>query len=337
MDSFGRLFRLTIFGESHGPGVGVIIDGCPAGIPLDANDLRKDLDRRRAGAAGTTARREPDVPELLSGVHDGHTTGAPVAVLIRNADVRSADYADIRNIPRPGHADFAASVKFDGFNDPRGGGAFSGRLTAPLVAAGVVAKKVIAPVAVEARLIEAGGASDVEAAAARAAAEGDSIGGIVACVARDLPAGLGEPFFDSVESLLAHILFAVPAVKGIEFGAGFRAARMKGSEHNDPIVSAAGRTSTNNAGGVAGGLTNGNPLEFRVAVKPAASIAVPQDTFDLSTGTMTTLRIGGRHDACIALRVPVVVEAVTAVVLADLMILEGKVRRVAAPASSGGA
>jgi chorismate synthase len=328
MNSFGRLFRVSLFGESHGPEVGVLIDGCPAGLPLAAADLEADLTRRRAGAKGTTGRVEADDPAILSGVFRDRTTGAPILIRFVNAAQDPADYETVKDRPRPGHADFTGWTKYGGFNDHRGGGHFSGRLTVGLVAAGAVAKKLIRPVEVEARLIEAGGSSDIGAAVEAAAAGKDTVGGIVACEARNVPAGLGEPFFDAAESLLAHILFAIPAVRGVEFGTGFAAARMRGSAHNDPIVGADGRTATNNAGGVNGGITNGNPLVFRVAVKPAASIGRPQRTVDLRTGQAAEITVAGRHDACIALRVPVVVEAAAAVVLADLMLLEGLIPRV---------
>jgi chorismate synthase len=328
MNSFGRLFRVGLYGESHGPEVGVLIDGCPAGLPLSGADLEADLARRRAGAKGTTGRVEADEAVIVSGLFRGRTTGAPILIRFANAAQDPAAYEAIKDMPRPGHADFTGWKKFGGFNDRRGGGHFSGRLTVGLVAAGAVARKLIRPVEVEARLVEAGGSPDIAAAVEAAAADRDSVGGIVACEARKVPAGLGEPFFDAAESLLAHILFAIPAVRGVEFGTGFAAARMRGSAHNDPIVGADGRTETNSAGGVNGGITNGNPLVFRVAVKPAASIGRPQRTVDLRTGKAAGITVGGRHDACIALRVPVVVEAAAAVVLADLMLLEGLIPRV---------
>lgn len=328
MNSFGRLFRVHIFGESHGPSVGVVLDGCPAGIPLGTDDFIPDLSRRKAGSLGTTPRQEEDIPELVSGIFNGFTTGAPLTVFFRNTNTRSQDYAKLRETPRPGHADYTASVKFGGFEDYRGGGHFSGRLTLGLVVAGVVAKKIIHPVAISASLIEAGGKTDIQKAIEEAVARKDSIGGIVECKVQNLPAGLGEPFFDSVESLISHAVFAVPAIKGIEFGCGFRAARMWGSEHNDAFIGQDGTTRTNNAGGVNGGITNGNELIFRVAVKPTSSTAQVQHTLNFKTGEMTDLKIEGRHDTCIALRVPVVIEAVTAVVLADLMFLEQKIDRI---------
>lgn len=321
MNSFGRIFRVTIYGESHGPSVGIIIDGCPAGIPLEENNFEPDILRRNPPLAGTTDRKEPDEPQLLSGVFEGRTTGSPIHVRFANKDIDSRAYEVIRDVPRPGHADFAAHNKFGGFQDYRGGGHFSGRLTLGIVAAGVVAKKIIAPISVQARITEAGGSGAIAEAIEAAQRERDSIGGIVECECRGIPPGLGEPFFDSVESLLSHILFAIPAIKGVEFGAGFRSARMTGKEHNDPILDTAGTTETNHSGGVNGGLTNGNPVQFRVAVKPTSSIPQKQLSVNIKTGQKSDLVIEGRHDTCIALRVPVIVEAATAVVLADLMLI----------------
>ena len=328
MNSFGRLFRVTIFGESHGPCVGVLVDGCPAGLPLDAADFAFDLARRMSGLPGTTARRETDIPSIASGLFEARTTGAPLAILFENRDKDSKAYEPFRRTPRPGQADLTAFQKFGGFNDHRGGGTFSGRLTAGLVAAGVIAKRLIRPVYVEATLVEAGGSTDVEDAVEEAVRARDSIGGIVECRASGVPAGLGEPFFDSAESLLSHLVFSIPGIKGIEFGAGFRGSRMRGSAHNDIIVSGSGKTETNNAGGINGGITNGNELLFRVAVRPTASIAQNQPTIDLDTGQRGEVVGTGRHDACFALRVPVIVEAACAVVLADLMLLEQRIPRV---------
>ena len=328
MNSFGRLFRIAIFGESHGPEVGVLIDGVPAGIPLAIKDFLPDLQRRRAGAAGTTARCEKDQPIIGSGLWQGKTTGTPMLISFSNEDCRSRDYQNYQDIPRPGHADFAALKKFAGHHDFRGGGHFSGRLTMGLVAAGVVAKRMLAPLQISAQLAEVGGEKEWSTVLAQTQAAGDSLGGIITCRAERVPTGLGEPFFDSLESLLAHLLFAIPGIKGVEFGSGFAAARMRGSEHNDPLVNRAGKTAGNNAGGCAGGISNGNDLLFRVAVKPTASIALAQRTVRLATGKINTLRIAGRHDTCFALRLPVVVEAACAVVLADLMLLEQRISRI---------
>jgi chorismate synthase len=328
MNTFGKLFTISIFGESHGVSVGIVIDGCPAGIPLGIADFQGDFSRRRSGATGTTPRMEPDIPRIMSGIFNGYTTGAPVMILFENTDTRPGDYSKLKEIPRPGHADFTANLKFGGFQDYRGGGHFSGRLTLGLVAAGVIAKKLIGGIQVQATLIEAGGSSDIETAVERAVEAGDSIGGIVECKIGKVPAGLGEPFFDSVEALLSHIIFSIPAVKGIEFGSGFGAARMKGSEHNDPIVSVDGTTETNHAGGINGGISNGNEIVFRVAVKPTSSTHRVQRTLNLRSGEMEELAIGGRHDICIALRVPVVAEAAAAIVIADLMLQAQKVGRI---------
>ncbi len=318
MNSFGRIFRIHIFGESHGKGIGVTIDGCPSGLPLSEEDFLHDLGRRKAGAKGTTPRKEDDIPEIISGCFRGYTTGAPITILFRNANTHSADYDNLVKTPRPGHSDFVAWKRYKGFNDHRGGGHFSGRLTLTLVSAGVLAKKLINPVNINAKLIKAGGREDIENAVAEALEAGDSLGGLIECRANNLPIGLGEPFFDSVESLISHLAFAVPAIKGIEFGSGFDAASMRGSQHNDPILDETGKTKTNNAGGITGGLTNGNELVLRVAVKPTSSISIPQQTWSIETQKVETLQVKGRHDACIALRVPVVIEAIVAIAIADL-------------------
>jgi chorismate synthase len=328
MNSFGRIFRISLFGESHGPGVGVLIDGCPAGIPLRQKDFEDDLSRRKSGAKGTTPRKEDDLPVLLSGVFDDHTTGAPLCIYFENRNVRSSDYSKLEDVPRPGHADFVASRKYGGFQDYRGGGHFSGRLTLGLVAAGVLAKKMLGGVEIQASLTEAGGNEDIDKAVEQAVKADDSIGGIVECIIRNVPVGLGEPFFDSLESSLSHIVFAIPAIKGIEFGSGFGAAKMRGSDHNDNIIDESGRTETNHAGGINGGISNGNEIVFRVAVKPASSTSQPQRTMNIKTGQMEELVIEGRHDKCIALRVPPVLEAVAAIAMADFMLLEQKTKRI---------
>lgn len=328
MNSFGRLFRVSIFGESHGIQIGVVIDGCPAGIALTENDLKEDFERRKAGGKGTTPRIEPDLPRIVSGVFRGKTTGAPLAVVFENTNTQSKDYDNLIDHPRPGHADFTSRQKFGGYSDPRGGGHFSGRITLGIVAAGVVAKKILAPAVVSAKLVEAGGDNNIIDAVDRALAEGDSIGGLIECVCAGLPSGLGEPFFDSVESCIAHMIFAVPATRGIEFGSGFAAARMRGSEHNDNIVSASGGTETNFAAGINGGITNSNDIVFRVPVKPTSSISKPQQTYNFRSKQVEELVIEGRHDACIALRIPVVIECATAIALADLMLLEQQRPRV---------
>lgn len=328
MNSFGRIFRVNIFGESHGPSVGVIIDGCPAGLSLVPGDFSHDLERRKGGIQkATTPRKEDDMPAFISGLFNEHTTGAPLTIVFENKNTRSSDYEKNRSIPRPGHADMVARQKFGGFEDYRGGGHFSGRLTVCVVAAGVVAKKILNGIEISATIVEVGGEKDVEAGLQKAIAQKDSVGGIVECVVKGLPPALGEPFFDSVESLIAHAVFSIPAIKGIEFGAGFRASSMFGSEHNDAIIDDAGRTSTNHAGGVTGGLSTGNELVFRVVVKPTSSTPVEQKSWNLETQAMEKFSVKGRHDLCIALRVPPVLEAMTAIVLADLMMLEQKISR----------
>ncbi|MES2849124.1 MAG: chorismate synthase [Bacteroidota bacterium] len=328
MNSFGRVFRVTIFGESHGHCVGINIDGCPAGLPLTVDDFTTDIERRKAGAKGTTPRKEDDIPKIMNGVFNDKTTGAPITILFDNNNTRSTDYEKQKAVPRPGHADFVATKKFGGFEDFRGGGHFSGRLTVCLVAAGVIAKKLLNHVKIEASILEIGGIADIEKGLQKAIDAKDTIGGIVECKATGLPIGLGEPFFDSVESVLAHAVFAIPAVKGIEFGAGFAAAKMFGSEHNDWIENADGKTTTNHSGGVVGGISNGNELVFRIAIKPTSSTPKEQQTLNTETGEVESFSVKGRHDLCIALRVPVVLEAVTAFVLADLMMLEQKTGRV---------
>ena len=360
MNTFGNKFRVSIFGESHGERIGVTLDGVLPGIPLSEADFAQDLARRKAGALGTTPRVEADQPEIVSGIYEGHTTGAPLTILFRNENTRSEDYEQFRKHPRPGHADFTANLKYGGFNDPRGGGHFSGRLTLGIVAAGVVAKKMLYFAQFHAALTEVGGIKEADQwpdALKAAQADGDSLGGIVECVVENIPIGLGEPFWNSVESQISHAVFAIPGVRGIEFGDGFAAAAMRGSEHNDPFPEhhccgghhneegeehhcchgeheeghecqcqgdggchhheeeggehhCCGRHKrpqppvTNHAGGVNGGITNGNALVFRVAFKPTASIA--------------KAGIPGRHDVCFALRTPVIVEAMAAIVLVDL-------------------
>lgn len=330
MNSFGRLFKVQIFGESHGESVGIVIDGCPAGLPLSAADLLPDLDRRKGGQQkGTTPRIETDEPFFRSGLFNGHTTGAPISIFFENNNTRSADYEKLRSIPRPGHADMVAHQKFGGYEDYRGGGHFSARLTTGLVAAGAIAKKLMPQVQIRAAVTEVGGEADIELGLQKAIDARDSVGGLVECRVQGLPVGLGEPFFDSVESQLAHMVFAIPAVKGIEFGSGFAAARMFGSQHNDPIEDGTGRTSTNHAGGIVGGISNGNELVFRIAVKPTASTPKEQKSFSSDSGQMEKFSVKGRHDLCVALRAPVILEAATAIVLIDLMLLAQKVKRLA--------
>ena len=342
MNTIGRKFRVSIFGESHGELIGVVLDGVTEGLELSEQDFMEDILRRKSGAKGTTPRIEADQPMIVSGVFEGHTTGAPLTIVFKNTNTHSSDYSLFAAMPRPGHADLTAALKWEDCQDPRGGGHFSGRLTLPIVAAGVVAKKMLADLTmldetpcneVSARIIELGGialegnqdgGSDQTVQASwqeaidQAVKEGDSLGAVVECTVPDMDPGYGEPFWDSVESQIAHAIFAIPGVRAIEFGDGFEAARMKGSEHNDPIGED-GRPLKNGAGGVNGGITNGAPIVFRVAFKPTASIRKAQTTYNFATGQMDTLEVPGRHDVCFALRAPVVVEAMTAIVLADLV------------------
>ncbi|HEX2066827.1 MAG TPA: chorismate synthase [Candidatus Thermoplasmatota archaeon] len=354
MNQFGRCFRLSLFGESHGPGVGVVVDGVPPGLPLDGAFLQADLDRRRPGASALVSqRREPDAARILSGTFEGRTTGAPVCVWIENQDADGRPYAAARHVPRPGHADWTEHARAQGFNDPRGGGHASGRLTAPLVAAGALARLALGPsiqvaahlhhVGVHAgpqdaldakRMAEGAAASPVftahralegqfMAAIEAARRDRDSVGGVVEFVVEGLPVGLGEPFFDSVESKLAHLLFAIPAAKGVEFGAGFGAARLRGSQHNDAYTVRDGRVApaSNHAGGALGGRTTGEPLRGRVAFKPTSTLpGRPQPSVDLRTLEPAELAMAGRHDPCIAVRAVPVVEACVRIALADLLL-----------------
>jgi chorismate synthase len=329
MNSFGTAFRVQIFGESHGSGVGIVVDGCPAGLPLTEEDLLSDLERRKGGKQkGTTPRQEADYPIFQSGMFNGVTTGFPISIFFENKNTRSADYEKQRSIPRPGHADWVAHQKFGGFEDFRGGGHFSARLTTGLVAAGAIAKKLMKEIKIEALITEIGGEKDPEAGLQRGIDAKDSVGGIVECRVNGLPVGLGEPYFDSLESSLSHILFAIPAVRGVEFGTGFAAARMFGSEHNDAIADASGKTVTNHAGGIVGGISNGNELVFRIAIKPTSSTPKEQVSLNWDTNEMESFSVKGRHDLCVALRAPVIVEAATAIVLADFHLRAGKIKRV---------
>ncbi|MCL2706305.1 MAG: chorismate synthase [Spirochaetaceae bacterium] len=321
MNSFGRVFKVSIFGESHGKEIGVVIDGVPPGIAVAEKDFEKDLLRRKPGKQGTTTRIESDMPKIISGIYNGKTSGSPITIIFENKDTKSCDYEKFIDMPRPGHADFTSNIKYKGFNDLRGSGHFSGRLTAPLVAAGVVAKKILDKIEISALLIEAGGASDIESAVKSAEEKKDSIGGIVECRIKNIKPGLGEPFFDSFESMISHIIFAIPGIRGIEFGTGFKAVSMKGSEHNDAIISADGKTATNNHGGINGGITNSNEVVFRVAVKPTSTISAIQKTYNFKINKIEELAAEGRHDTCFALRIPPVIEAATAIAIADFYLI----------------
>lgn len=329
MNTFGRLFRISIFGESHGECVGITIDGCPAGLALSPDDMLPDLERRKGGQGkGTTPRKEDDYPLIKSGVFNGKTTGFPITILFENKNIRSEDYEKQRSIPRPGHADWVAHQKFGGNEDYRGGGHFSARLTTGIVAAGVIAKKLMPGITIHATVTEIAGEKNTELGLQKAIDAKDSVGGIVECRVAGLPVGLGEPYFDSIESVLSHALFAIPAVRGVEFGTGFAAATMFGSEHNDAIENMDGTTRTNHAGGVVGGITNGNELVFRIAIKPTSSTPKEQNSLNWDTGKTEDFSVKGRHDLCVALRAPVIVEAVTAIVLADFLLLGQKIKRV---------
>lgn len=317
MNKFGENFRLSIFGESHGDFIGITIDGCPAGINIQIDDFKKDLFRRKTGAKGTSKRTENDIPKIISGVFNGKTTGSPITIIFENNNLISKDYKQFIDSPRPGHADLTAKIKYKNYNDYRGGGHFSGRLTIAIVAAGVIAKKIISDIKISAKITELNGKKNFDKEIEKAIDLNDSIGGIVECVAKNIPVGLGEPFFNSVESTISHLAFSIPGVKGIEFGKGFEGTKMYGSEFNDLIINKSGKTKTNNSGGLNGGITNGNNLVFRIAIRPTASIPKAQQSFNFKTNKIDNLEIKGRHDVCIALRIPVIAEAITAICLTD--------------------
>lgn len=329
MDSFGNKFKVTIYGESHSASLGVIVEGVPEGMPLSAADFTEDIERRAPSGIAGTGRKENDSPEILEGVEGGMTTGGPVRVEFTNNDIRPGDYGSLTDTPRPGHADYTAVIKASGtsyaeaissgYRVPGGGGSFSGRMTLPVVAAGTIAKKLLNGIHFKACLKELGGCADKgrwPALLENAAREGDSLGGVVECTVSGVKAGLGEPFWDSVESLISHAIFSIPGVRGIEFGDGFTASRMKGSEHNDPLGPVG--PVKNGAGGINGGITNGAPLLFRVAFKPTSSIHKAQKTWNFRTAEEDWLEVEGRHDTCFAMRTPVIVEAMCAIVLANL-------------------
>lgn len=320
-NSFGAKFRIDIWGASHTPEIGVRIGGVPAGIALSVEDFEADLSRRRASAKGTTARHERDIPAIVAGVESGRTTGETIEIVFQNSDTRSSDYSQFESHNRPSHIDFTARAKYGEEVDLRGSGQFSGRMTVLLVAAGVVAKKIVEGVEYNTSIVEIGGSrnkAEFSEIIASAMADGDSVGGVVECRANGVRVGLGEPFFDSAESIISHLMFSVPAVKGVEFGSGFEGVRLRGSERNDRFIDGEGHTATNNEGGINGGITNGNELVVRVAIKPTPSISREQMTYNKELGAVAPLSIRGRHDACIALRAAVVVESVVAIALAEL-------------------
>ncbi|MGL5054127.1 MAG: chorismate synthase [Fusobacteriaceae bacterium] len=334
MNSFGSIFKVGIYGESHGAGVGVVIDAVQPGVEILEEELVAQLNKRKSGAVGTTKRLEQDKPIILSGVYQGHTTGAPINIFFENSNTNSKVYSDFKNHPRPGHADFTSTCKYLGYNDLRGSGHFSGRLTVGIVAAGYVAKKILEKncerIGYNTEIVELGDKylknmvqGEIDNYLLKLQNDGDSVGGVIKCEIKNLPIGLGEPFFDSVESLIAHGIFSIPGVKGIEFGSGFKGCKMVGSKFNDVFINESGETLTNNNGGINGGITNGNTLVFNVAIKPTSSILKAQKTFNFQSLEMEELKVQGRHDAAFILRVPVIIESIVAIVLADL-VLRGK-------------
>lgn len=350
--TFGENLKLTIFGQSHGPAIGMTLDGIPAGLGVNYDELQSFLNRRAPGQNNwSTPRKEADAPEFLAGIVDGYTCGAPIAAMIRNTNTRSADYENLKDCPRPGHADYTAQVKYGGFQDAAGGGHFSGRLTAPLCIAGGLCKQWLEDMGIRigAHIVQIGtekginfdplhpqldqvgqifptltaeSAEAFQNAIQAARTQGDSVGGVIECAATGLPVGIGDPMFGGVENRIAQIVFGIPAVKGVEFGAGFAAAVMTGSQNNDAFVVEDGqiRTATNNCGGILGGITNGMPLVFRVAIKPTPSIAKEQRSVSLSRMENTTLTVHGRHDPCIVPRAVPVVEAAAAIAIFDMIL-----------------
>ncbi len=323
MNQFGQNFRLSIFGRSHGACVGITIDGVPVGIPLQEQDFARDLDRRKSGKAGTTPRIESDTPQIVSGTHQGHTSGDPLTILFANQNTKSKDYSNLVSHPRPSHADFVAKQKYHGYNDPAGGGHFSGRLTLCLVAAGVVAKKVAQNVSFASSIVSVGGydkPEQMEKAIANAQEAHDSLGGVVQTTIDNAPIGLGEPFFGSLESIIAQLAFCIPAVKAIEFGAGINTSKSTGSQNNDKLVDASGKTASNNDGGIVGGISNGNQILFRCHFKPTPSIGITQESYNFASKSVQPLQISGRHDVCLVLRASVVVEAIAAIAIAEALL-----------------
>lgn len=358
--TYGEIIKLSIFGQSHGTAIGMTLDGIPAGLPVDLEALQSFLNRRAPGQNDySTPRREEDAPEFLSGVVDGYTCGAPIAAVIRNKNTRSGDYANLKNCPRPGHADYTAQIKYGGYQDAAGGGHFSGRLTAPLCIAGGLCKQWLEQkgIRIGAHISVCAGIGDepifldwvspeldaigtdfpvlnpeagakMREAIAAARADGDSVGGLIECVVTGLPAGLGDPMFGGMESRIAQIVYGIPAVKGLEFGSGFTGSYLRGSQNNDSYFynNGAVRTENNRAGGILGGITNGMPLVFQAAIKPTPSISKPQQTVDLSTGETTILQVRGRHDPCIVPRAVPVIEAAAAIAVFDALLLSNSTK-----------
>lgn len=325
MNKIGRLFQVTIFGESHGSSVGVLVDGMPAGIKVDETDFISDLARRKAGGLGTTSRIEDDKVIIESGVYNGHTTGGAILLRFQNKNTISKDYSKLVTHPRPSHADFVANKKYHGFNDYRGGGSFSGRLTLGLVAAGVLAKKILTNLNFSTKIVNLGGQTDPNKYSdllKEVVDKKDSVGGIVEIKVNGCEIGLGEPYFDSLESTIAHLLFSVGGVKGVSFGIGFAGVEMLGSEFNDLIVDSKGTTKTNHNGGINGGISNGNEINVKVFVKPTPSIFLPQETYSFKDNKVESLVIEGRHDAAIIIRSMVVLEACVAIALADAKLIK---------------
>ena len=324
MNTYGRCFRVQIYGESHGKGVGVIIDGIPAGISISIQDFFDDLSKRKPNQFGTTPRVETDTPIFLSGIYNNFTTGAPVNIFFENKNIDSKMYSSFKIHPRPGHADFTATIKYKGYNDIRGGGHFSGRVTLGLIAAGVIAKKILSSVSITSEIDRIGDLNKqdfekrLDSYILEIKQKGDSLGGIITTKIKNFPIGIGEPFFNSIESCISSIIFSIPGIKGIEFGAGFEGTKLLGSQFNDCIINSKGVTRTNNSGGINGGISNGNEIFFKVAVKPTSSILKKQHTFNFDTDKIEDLKIDGRHDTAFILRVPVIIECATAIALADL-------------------
>ena len=325
MNSLGNNFRITMFGESHSEQIGVVVDGVPSGIELNISDFASDLNRRNPTLIGTTKRKELDNLKIVSGVFNNHTTGTAITIIIENTNQQSSDYQ--KNKYRPSHSDFVASKKYNGYNDYRGGGMFSGRMTIGLVIAGVLAKKLLREIDIKAQIISVGGikcgeqlSKEIIDLIKTANEQGDTLGGVIECHIKGVPIGLGEPFFNGFESVLSHLIFSVPGIVGIEFGDGFSIAEQRGSVVNDLYINAEGTTLTNHYGGINGGICNGNDIIFRVAVRPPASILLPQKTFDFERKEITEQVIKGRHDTCFAIRTPVIIEAVSAIAIADLIL-----------------